>query len=226
MNQKSRFETNRIKFPPVEFADADGLLAMGGNLEPETLVEAYSNGIFPWTARPITWWSPDPRAVFDMNSFCLSKRMQRLYRTGRFSFSINQNFAEVIQGCARPGPGREDTWISEEFVRAYTRMHELGLAHSCEVWYENKLAGGIYGVALGGFFAGESMFHLVTNASTMGLKFLIDYLKNRGFVLFDSQVITPHTKKLGAIEIDRKTYLEKLRYALKLEVKIEKFEKK
>jgi leucyl/phenylalanyl-tRNA--protein transferase len=105
-------------------------------------------------------------------------------------------------------------------------MHELGLAHSCEVWYKNKLAGGIYGVALGGFFAGESMFHLVTNASTMGLKFLIDYLKNRGFVLFDSQVITPHTKKLGAIEIDRKTYLEKLRYALKLEVKIEKFEKK
>ncbi|MGM0600520.1 MAG: leucyl/phenylalanyl-tRNA--protein transferase [Candidatus Rifleibacteriota bacterium] len=187
-------------------------------MEPETLVEAYSHGIFPWTASPITWWSPDPRAIFEIERFKLSKRMQRLYKTGKFEFSIDQAFAEVIRGCAEPWPGREETWISKEFIKAYEELHELGIAHSCEAWYNKTLAGGIYGVALGGFFAGESMFYRVSNASTLALKFFIDHLKKAGFELFDSQVITPHTRRLGAIEISRRDYINRLKKAIKKDV--------
>lgn len=215
----------KIKFPPAHYADSDGLLAIGGNLAPETLVQAYRSGVFPWTVHPITWWSPDPRAIFDIESFRLSRRLERLYRNGRFTFSIDQSFSEVIKGCAAPAPGREQTWISPEFIDAYQNLHELGIAHSCEVWLENQLAGGLYGVAIGGFFAAESMFHSVTNASNLCLRFFLSYLKRRGFELFDSQVITPHTRRLGAIEISRQEYLQKLAIALKKNCQIEKIKK-
>lgn len=205
---------SQITFPDPEWANEDGLLAFGGNLEPDTLLLAYSSGIFPWSVRPITWWSPDPRAVFELSRFRLSRRMARLYRSGRFSFSINRNFVEVMRGCARSAPGRETTWISQEFIDAYTRLHELGHAHSIEVYLDNRLAGGIYGVAIGGFFAGESMYSACSNASTMGLMFLIDHLRRRNFELFDSQVITPHTARLGAINIDRVQYLRRLKAAV------------
>ncbi len=204
-----------VIFPDPTLADSDGLLAIGGNLEPETLLQAYSRGIFPWTVKPITWWSPDPRAVFDIESFSLSQRMSRLYRSGRFSFSLNRCFDEVIRGCAKPGRGREETWISEPFIRAYTQFHKLGHAHSVEVWYDGNLAGGVYGVALGGLFAGESMFHNVSNASTMGLNYLICHLRERGFTLFDSQVASPHTLSLGVTEISRGEYFNLLGKALK-----------
>lgn len=215
----------KIQFPPVEMADSDGLLAIGGNLRSETLLEAYRNGVFPWTVCPITWWSPDPRAVFELEGFRLSRRMERLYRQKKFSYSIDQNFSEVISGCAESKPGRESTWISPEFIDAYTRLHREGVAHSCEVWQGQELVGGIYGVAIGGFFAAESMFYRESNASSMGLRFFLDYLLKAGFELFDSQVITPHTRKLGAVEISRTIYMERLQRALEKKCFIEKIKK-
>lgn len=203
-----------IVFPDPENADDDGLLAIGGDLRPETLLKAYRSGIFPWTVRPISWWSPDPRAIFEIENFTLSTRMQRVFRSGRFTFSLDRCFTRVMEGCAAPAPGRESTWISPEFISAYTRLHKIGYAHSAEVWHGGQLAGGVYGVAIGGFFAGESMFHTVSNASTMALAFLIEHLKKQGFELFDSQVISPHTASLGAIEICRKDYLFRLSRAL------------
>jgi leucyl/phenylalanyl-tRNA--protein transferase len=216
----------KIEFPPVYFADADGLLAWGGDLRPETLLQAYSHGIFPWTVKPVTWWSPDPRAIFEIDNFNLSRRMERLFRKNIFSYSINQAFGEVIRGCSRPGPGREQTWISPEFISAYERMHKLGYAHSSEVWLNNELAGGLYGIAIGGFFAGESMFHNFTNASTLCLRFFLQYLKKQGFELFDSQVISAHTRRLGAIEIPRSTYLQRLKKAVLKDCRIENIKKK
>ncbi|PKL39493.1 MAG: leucyl/phenylalanyl-tRNA--protein transferase [Candidatus Riflebacteria bacterium HGW-Riflebacteria-1] len=204
-----------INFPDPELADDDGLLAFGGDLEPETLLQAYSSGIFPWSVNPISWWSPDPRAIFELATFKPTTRMARMYRSGRFSFSTDARFTDVMRGCACSAPGRETTWISPEFVRAYTKLHRLGHAHSVEVYCAEKLVGGVYGVALGGFFAGESMFSDVSNASTMGLLYLFKHLKNRGFELFDSQVLTPHTSRLGAVEISRAQYLQRLNTAIK-----------
>jgi leucyl/phenylalanyl-tRNA--protein transferase len=205
---------SQLIFPDPEWANEDGLLAFGGNLEPDTLLRAYSSGIFPWSVKPITWWSPDPRAIFEISGFKLSRRMARLYRSGRFSFSIDKKFVDVMNACARSAPGRETTWISPEFISAYSRLHELGHAHSVEVYREGILVGGVYGVAIGGFFAGESMFSVVSNASTMALMFLFEHLRQRGYELFDSQVITPHTARLGAVNIDRTVYLKRLRAAL------------
>jgi len=204
-----------INFPDPEWANDDGLLAFGGNLEPDTLLSAYASGIFPWSVNPITWWSPDPRAIFEIAEFRLSRRMTRLYRKGRFSFSIDERFADVMKGCARSAPGRETTWISSEFISAYTRLHELGHAHSVEAYINGELVGGVYGVAIGAFFAGESMYSAVANASTMALMFLFEHLRKCNFELFDSQVITPHTARLGAVNIDRALYLSRLRKAVK-----------
>ena len=205
---------NKIVFPPPDFADEDGLLAFGGNLEIETLLTAYSSGIFPWTVKPITWWSPDPRAIFELDSFKLRKRIKRYMKSGNFRITFDKDFRRVIEGCAVPAPGREDTWISAEFIEAYCNLHTNGYAHSVEVWQKEKLVGGLYGVALGGLFAGESMFSNVSNASTIALGAVINRLKERGFCLFDSQVISPHTKFLGAIEISRSEYLRRLKHAL------------
>jgi len=203
-----------IKFPHPDMANQDGLLAIGGNLEPETLLSAYRQGIFPWSVKPISWWSPDPRAIFEIASFRLSSRMERAYKNCRFTFSLDQAFPEVINGCATSGSDRESTWISREFIRAYIRLHEAGFAHSAEAWLDGKLVGGVYGVALGGFFAGESMFHKETNASTLCLRFLMEHLNQRGFILFDSQVASPHTFRLGVKEISRDEYLCRLKSAL------------
>lgn len=204
----------RIIFPDANLANEDGLLAIGGNLEPDTLINAYSSGIFPWSVNPISWWSPDPRAVFSIEDFKISRRLQRIFVSGKFSFSIDKCFVEVMKGCARPAPGRESSWISPQFIKAYTRLHQMGIAHSVEAWYDGQLAGGVYGVAIGGFFAGESMFHEVTNGSTLSLNYLMQHLKERGFELFDSQVASPHTFRLGATEICRGEYLKLLRKAL------------
>lgn len=204
----------KIVFPEPNEADDDGLLALGGDLKPDTLLQAYSNGIFPWSVHPISWWSPDPRAIFELATFRLSKRMQRMFRNGDLTFSMDRCFTRVMEGCAAAAPGRESTWISKEFIEAYTKLHRLGYAHSAEAWLGEELVGGVYGVAIGGFFAGESMFHTRTNASTLCLNFLIEHLRHRGFDLFDSQVISPHTAHLGAIEIPRAAYLERLKVAL------------
>ena len=203
-----------IIFPDPELADDDGLLAFGGDLKPETLLQAYSSGIFPWSVKPISWWSPDPRAIFELATFKPSTRMARMYRSGKFFFSIDKRFTDVMRGCAQSAPGRETTWISPEFISAYSKLHQLGHAHSVEVYSGERLVGGVYGVAVGGFFAGESMFSEISNASTMGLIYLFNHLKSRGFELFDSQVLTPHTLRLGAVEISRAQYLVRLKDAI------------
>ncbi|MDB6022718.1 MAG: leucyl/phenylalanyl-tRNA--protein transferase [Pedosphaera sp.] len=202
-------------FPDPRMANAEGLVAIGGDLSVERLLAAYRSGIFPWTIDPLTWWSPDPRAIFELDHFHISKSLERIVRRGVFEITIDRAFREVMAGCAAPGPGRRDTWISPEFIAAYARLHEAGHAHSVECWREGELAGGVYGVAVGGLFAGESMFHRVSNASKVALVHLVRYLRERNFRLFDIQMLTPVTRQLGAIEISRSEYLKRLEEAVK-----------
>jgi leucyl/phenylalanyl-tRNA--protein transferase len=199
----------------VDSHDDSGLVATGGTLDPDTLINAYRAGIFPWSSDPvISWWSPDPRAIFELDRFYLSRRMMRTIQAGKFRVTINQAFAEVLRGCAN----RDSTWITTDMFDAYVQLHRLGHAHSIETWLGDELAGGVYGVAIGGFFAGESMFHRARDASKVALTYLVEYLKVRGFVLFDSQVVTAHTASLGAVEIPRAEYLTRLRRALETPV--------
>jgi leucyl/phenylalanyl-tRNA---protein transferase len=207
---------HRTAHPPLrpELADDSGLVATGADLRPQRLLEAYRHGIFPWYSEgdPVCWWSPDPRAIFELDGLHVSRRLRRTIRSGRFTPTVNRDFAGVIRGCAdRPGDG---TWITSEMIDAYETMHRLGHAHSIEVWTDNTLAGGLYGVAVGGLFAGESMFTRRRDASKVALAFLVDRLNERGFRLFDIQFRTPHTAALGAIEISRAEYLARLRRAL------------
>jgi leucyl/phenylalanyl-tRNA--protein transferase len=180
------------------------------------LLEAYCLGIYPWYGEeyPILWWSPDPRAIFEIDGLHIARRLRRTIRSGRFGLTINRAFAEVMRGCA---DREEGTWITPDMFMAYRLLHQLGYAHSIEAWHQGKLAGGVYGVAIGGFFAGESMFHCVTDASKVALAFLMDHLHQRGYRLFDIQSLTDHTRSLGAIEIPRKEYLTRLRKALQVE---------
>jgi leucyl/phenylalanyl-tRNA--protein transferase len=196
-----------------ERADETGLVAVGGDLEPATLVRAYCSGVFPWFGEgdPILWWSPDPRAIFEIDGLYVSRRLARTRRSGKFEVTINRAFREVIRACADREGG---TWITRAMRRAYERLHYLGIAHSVEAWHDGTLAGGVYGVALGGFFSGESMFCRTTDASKVALASLFDHVRQRGFHLFDTQVRTDHTTSLGAIEIPRHEYLARLRAAL------------
>jgi leucyl/phenylalanyl-tRNA--protein transferase len=206
-------------FLDPERADADGLVGVGGDLRPERLLEAYRRGIFPWfdEESPILWWSPDPRAIFELDGLHISRRLARTLRSGRFDVTINRAFVEVMRGCAdRPGQG---VWITADMIDAYTRLHELGHAHSVEVWRDGRLAGGVYGVTVGGLFAGESMFTRVRDASKVALVYLMDRLRGRDFQLFDVQFLNDHTASLGAVEIPRREYLARLRQAVASEVR-------
>jgi leucyl/phenylalanyl-tRNA--protein transferase len=196
-----------------ERADETGLVAIGGDLEPATLVLAYRSGVFPWFGEsdPILWWSPDPRAIFEMNGLYVSRRLERTRRSGKFDVTINQAFGAVIRACADRAGG---TWITRAMIFAYERLHRLGIAHSVEAWHHGMLVGGVYGVALGGFFSGESMFAQVSDASKVALAHLFDHLRERNFQLVDTQVRTDHTTSLGAVEIPRREYLARLRAAL------------
>ena len=204
-----------LSFPDHRAANREGLLAVGGDLSVPRLLLAYRSGIFPWTDDPLTWWSPDPRAIFDLNMFQPPKRLESKLRHHTFTLSIDHDFHAVIKACAEPGQGRESTWISPRFIEAYSELHRQGHAHSVEVWDNKTLVGGIYGVAINGFFAGESMFHRVTDASKIALCHLMDHLRARKFELFDTQVLSPLTARLGAIEIRRRDYLERLASALR-----------
>jgi leucyl/phenylalanyl-tRNA--protein transferase len=201
-------------FPDPESADGAGLVAVGGDLRPERLLEAYRRGVFPWYDEdyPICWWSPDPRAIIELDGLHVSRRLGRTIRSQRFKVTVNQAFDEVIRGCAdRPAEG---TWITADMIQAYQTLHRLGHAHSVETWREGELAGGVYGVAVGGLFAGESMFHRQADASKVALAALVERLRERNFQLLDVQFVTPHTAGLGAVEIPRKEYLARLRRAL------------
>jgi leucyl/phenylalanyl-tRNA--protein transferase len=195
--------------------NADEIVAVGGDLSVERLLLAYRSGIFPWSADPITWWSPDPRAIFELDQFHIPARLAKTLRTGRFTFTRDRAFREVITTCAER-PRDESTWIEPEFIAAYTRLHEAGHAHSVECWQDGQLAGGIYGVSIGGLFAGESMFHRAPDAGKAALCHLADHLKTRGHQLFDIQMLTPITKQFGALEIPREEYLKRLAKALEV----------
>jgi len=211
--------SDKLEFPDVASANREGLLAVGGDLSTERLLLAYRSGIFPWTDEPLTWWSPDPRAIFDLHSFTPPTRLAQKIRRSPFTITFDRAFAQVIEACAQPARGRETSWISPNFVAAYARLHAEGHAHSVEAWQGEQLVGGVYGVCLGGFFAGESMFHLVTDASKIALVHLFTRLRDRGFLLFDTQVVSPLTVRLGAIEIPRNEYLRRLKVALACKTK-------
>jgi leucyl/phenylalanyl-tRNA--protein transferase len=188
-------------------------------IAPETLEYAYRNGIFPMgdpETGEIHWYQPDPRAIFDLDRFHAPRRLLKTVRGGEFTFTVNLAFGEVIRHCARSHQA-EGMWITEEIIELYTRMHKLGKAHSVEAWSGGRLAGGLYGVAFGGAFMGESMFHIERDASKACLVYLVERLKSRGFVLLDTQFPTEHLAQFGISLISHRHYLRRLRAALALE---------
>ena len=213
--------TPRLWFPDPRSTksggESNGLVAIGGDLSVPRLLLAYRRGIFPWTDDPITWWSPDPRAIIELDRFHIPESLARAIRKGVFEITLDRAFRNVVEACAAPAPGRSSTWISANFIEAYTRLHIKGHAHSVECWQLGRLVGGIYGVTIGGFFAGESMFHRVSNASKVALYHLIQHLRSRGFVLFDIQLTTPLTRQLGAVTIPREEYLRRLAQAIEMD---------
>ncbi len=205
--------TDDLLFPPPRLAREDGLLAVGGDLTPERLILAYSQGIFPWYAagEPILWWSPAPRLILLPGEFHCSRRLSRQLRQGLFEVTMDTAFAQVVEGCANAGGRRKSgTWILPEMAEAYGVLHELGFAHSVECWQNGELAGGLYGVALGGVFFGESMFSRAANSSKAALAALCGQLVRWRFTCLDCQMHTPHLERLGAREIDREAFEELL----------------
>ena len=183
-------------------------------IDPDLLLQGYRFGVFPMAMNDnsIEWFSPDPRAVLPLENFHVPHALRRVARRKSFEITIDKAFSAVIQACAE----REDTWINRDIIDSYTRLHELGHAHSVEAWKENTLAGGLYGVAIGGAFFGESMFHRVTDASKIALVALVEHLRARKFVLLDTQWLTPHLQQFGGIQISRSHYLHLLRRAIDL----------
>ena len=213
---KSRF------FPPAQFAEPAGVVLLGGEVSSEWLLDAYQHGIFPWPIFDQTdlmvWWSPDPRAIFEFDKFHASRRLWQTARSGRFEVTCDRDFAGVIRGCATADDREGATWITPDIITGYEQLHAQGHAHSVEVWQDGRLVGGVYGVAIGGLFAGESMFHFARDASKVALVHLVHHLRTRGFRLFDIQQLTDHTASLGASEISRAEYLGRLAEVLRLPV--------
>ncbi|UDY38075.1 leucyl/phenylalanyl-tRNA--protein transferase [Dermatobacter hominis] len=211
---------SRWVFPPVDDADVDGPVVLGGDLEPGTLLGAYRAGLFPMPIgrRRLGWWSPDPRGIIpvgpaaaaDGGGFHVSRSLRR--SLPRFTATVDRDFEGVMRACG--DPRRPHGWINEEFVRAYSRLHSLGWAHSVEVWEDGELVGGVYGVSIGAFFAGESMFHRATDASKAALVHLTALFDQVDGALFDVQWLTPHLASLGAVEVDRAEYLARLGVAV------------
>jgi leucyl/phenylalanyl-tRNA--protein transferase len=208
----------RLVFPPAEHAEDDGLLAVGGDLRPERIVLAYESGIFPWYAKgqPILWHSPDPRTVLVPSAIRVPRSLAKTERKAPYRLTLDTAFEKVIDGCARtPRPGQSDTWITREMREAYLALHRRGVAHSVEAWRGRELAGGLYGLALGAAFFGESMFATAPDASKLAFVALCRQLVAWRFVLLDCQVETPHLARFGATQWPRKRYLIELRKALR-----------
>lgn len=201
-----------IVFPPLEMAEPDGLLAIGGDLSTQRLLAAYRLGIFPWyeSGEPL-WWSPDPRMVLFPEEFRINKTVKKLIKDQAFDFTINQAFSTVIHHCKKmPRSGQMGTWITDEIEKAYTDLHQLGYAHSAETWLDGKLVGGLYGIRLGRVFFGESMFSLVSNASRFAFTKYVEQLKKEEVALVDCQVYTEYLESMGARLIDRQLFVDKL----------------
>lgn len=207
-------DESQFYFPPVEQADEEGLLVIGGRVTPERVIEAYRKGIFPWYSHdslPL-WWSPDPRFVLFPNELHVSRSMKKFLRKTSFRFSINTAFEEVISQCAGIDRKNQDgTWITGEMEDVYIKLHKQGYAHSAETWMDNKLVGGMYGIRLGKIFFGESMFSIATNASKFAFINFVQQIEREGVELVDCQVYTEHVESLGGRLIDREDYLRLLR---------------
>ena len=202
----------QITFPPVHLSEPDGLLAVGGDLSTERLLMAYRSGIFPWyEGEHILWWCPDPRFILYPDELKVSKSMRVLLKRDAFEFTINQAFTEVINSCKTiPRKEQDGTWITDDVKKAYTRLHQLGFAHSAEVWQNGVLVGGLYGVRLGRIFFGESMFSKTSNASKYAFISYVQQLKTEGVQLVDCQVYTEHLESLGAKMIPRQIFMQEL----------------
>ena len=215
-----RLSRTDLRFPPVEQASPEGLLAIGGDLRPERLLEAYRHGIFPWynDDQPILWWSPDPRAVLFPENLHVPRSLARAIRRSPFSLTFDTCFREVMVQCAAPRPQYpgDGTWITPAMIEAYTALHDRGHAHSIEAWQDGRLVGGVYGVAIGGAFFAESMFRTVDNASKISLVTLVRQLHAWGFTLIDCQQASPHVMRLGAEEIPRQAFVRHLAAAVRL----------
>ena len=194
------------------------IVAAGGVLEPALVLDAYRHGIFPWydVGDPVLWWCPDPRAILPLGRVHVSRRLRRTLHSGGFEIRWNTAFGEVLRACDEKRP--DGSWIHREMRRCYAALHEGGHAHSCEVWREGTLVGGVFGVAFGGGFAAESMFHRVRDASKVALTHLVERLRDRGFVLLDVQFLTPHLATFGCVEIPRADYLARVAEAVRMEV--------
>jgi leucyl/phenylalanyl-tRNA---protein transferase len=205
----------RDPFPPVEHAlrEPNGLLAAGGDLSPERLVDAYTRGIFPWFGEddPLLWWSPDPRMVLFVGELHQSRSLRRVVKGRRFTVTLDRAFADVMAGCAEPRAYADGTWITGEMVQAYRALAERGVAHSVEAWADGQLVGGLYGVAIGRMFYGESMFSRESDASKVALVTLTRQLERWGFDMIDCQMSTDHLASLGAREVPRAEFLRRLR---------------
>lgn len=208
-------------FPSGNLAEKDGLIAFGGKITVDFIIEAYSNGIFPWynNDEPILWWCPNPRTVFFVNEIHISKSMKKLIKNQKYKITFDTAFDKVIENCKNT---RKETWINEDIIKVYSELYKLGLAHSVEVWDNNKLMGGLYGLCLGKVFFGESMFSLAPNTSKLALISLGNFLNKEDFRIIDCQVHNEHLESLGAIEIGRREFLRILREDI---VKKQKFDK-
>ena len=207
----------RVVFPPPHLADPSGLLAVGGDLRAERLLLAYASGIFPWPCEgfPLLWHSPDPRFVLRASQLHVPRSLRKTIRRGRFSVTLDTSFRRVIEACsAKPRPGQDGTWITEDMVDAYAHLHELGFAHAAEAWQDGALVGGLYGVSLGGAFFGESMFAHRPDASKVAFVTLVQQLARWGMEIVDAQVHTAHLERFGALHMPRDAYLQALSRAL------------
>lgn len=205
---------NSMKFPPLEQAKESGLLAFGGDLSPERLIAAYRNGIFPWYGEgaPIMWWSPDPRCVLFPEELHISRSLKREINRNEYTITFNEAFSDIIYCCANiRRQGQNGTWLQPEMMEAYTRLHKMGVAISAEAWYNGELAGGLYGLLIDNVFYGESMFHFRSHASKIAFISLVNSLKKQGLKLIDCQQTTKHMLQLGAREIPRKEFIEKIK---------------
>ncbi len=210
--------TKDIRFPPAEVASREGLLAVGGDLSVVRLLEAYRHGIFPWYSegQPILWWSPDPRTVLSPDRLKLSRSLRKTARAGKFRVTFDRCFAEVMHACAGPRRNQPSggTWITSAMIDAYVEMHRQGHAHSVETWHDDRLAGGLYGVALGGAFFGESMFSRVPDASKVALLYIARQLERWSYAFIDCQLRSAHLDRMGAQSVSRTTYLAMLTAAI------------
>src|SRR5258706_12235993 len=207
-----------LVFPPPDYDDPSGLIAIGGDVSSERVLEVYRVGIFPWYSddQPILWWSPDPRLVLDLDHFKIARSLRKTLKKGIFKVTFDRVFEEVIAACATVDrDGQQGTWITQEMQDAYIKLHGLGFAHSVETWFDNQLVGRLYGVSLGKAFFGESMFHLKSDASKVALATLVERLKAWGFRFIDAQMTTEHLVSLGAQELSRRIFLKQLQSAMR-----------